>query len=538
MLFGRSAHYAFVLLAMTAIAANENLDHYRKQGKSLGWSSQRSELSKEEQEAITPRDLRGQTFDGEQARKQLDSTMHQEVKNLPSQDLDPNILSVVENVEHSMKNQKGIDKPEAEIQETIEKCLIENEIVSVTVNHNLAVEVIHTPRVFAKYKVCKGHRSEIKCDGLFEPIEIYISKKREFSLDPTIKTYDVTFKERGTKHHDLIISCWTHLDDAHTCESSLEYEREISAESWAEIDVWETPEDLLDSLNCTLINTTFGLPETRIIEGHEVKRPHWNKFLHLQCINPLQNECHFLKEKNCIFSSESCIKQIGSQCLIWEKLFKCRTRQGDIAMEPKDTYGVDPKLWSTEYKPNQSFPDVATKLAVFDEMKKELQKANATSGQSVRLFTGSEQRCSKSLAENIMYDCCFDMDGFTTQVKLSKCTADEIALAESRQKGLCHYLGKKKEKFLNLWVSRTEHIFCVFPSKLSRVFQEEARKQLNIAWGDVHNPNCRGLTQDEIKRLDFSKLNLLEAFEAPKNIDSEEKVKKIEERLKQRIEAL
>ena len=81
-------------------------------------------------------------------------------------------------------------------------------------------------------------------------------------------------------------------------------------------------------------------------------------------------------------------------------------------------------------------------------------------------------------------------------------------------------------------------IYCVFPSKLSRVFQEVARRQLNIDWGTADKPDCRGLTQEEIKKLDFSKLDLSEAFELPQMPDYQEKLQNIEDRLKQRIEAM
>jgi hypothetical protein len=69
-------------------------------------------------------------------------------------------------------------------------------------------------------------------------------------------------------------------------------------------------------------------------------------------------------------------------------------------------------------------------------------------------------------------------------------------------------------------------------------FQEEARKQLDIGWGSAEHPDCRGLAQEEIKRLDFSKLDLAEAFEPPGEVESAKKIKKIEERLKERIQQL
>jgi conjugal transfer mating pair stabilization protein TraN len=55
--------------------------------------------------------------------------------------------------------------------------------------------------------------------------------------------------------------------------------------------------------------------------------------------------------------------------------------------------------------------------------------------------------------------------------------------------------------------------FCCFGSKLLKAFQEQGRKQINLGWGKAKKPLCRGFTIEEIQRIDFSKLDLREAFE-------------------------
>jgi len=360
-------------------------------------------------------------------------------------------------------------------------------------------------------------------------------RKSKLASDPTIKSFRVSIVDNGWGHRDEIEIFWIHKDDVPSCSSSCEEENVVKSEKWQEVDTW-TVDQLSNSLDCFLVNTTYGSPETRLINGKEISRSFWEKKQHFQCIKQ-KNNCDFIKSKNCTFLSESCLKKSDDQCLVWEKLFKCRTRTLKNYSET-GIYGSDINLWDIDYQENQLFPDVATKLSILNELKKDLQKQDAMDGRTVHLFSGEKQQCSKSITQDIMYDCCSGMDGLSVDLKLSKCTADEIALAESRKKGLTHYIGVRKEKFLDLWVSRKDHVFCVFPSKLSRVFQEEARKQLNLSWGDPEKPNCRGLTQEEIKKLDFSKINLIEAFEPPKGIDNQEKIKKIEDRLKQRLEAV
>jgi conjugal transfer mating pair stabilization protein TraN len=513
--------------------ANENLNHYTDQGKHLGRSIDFAELSQQDIEKITPNDLKGKEFDGEQARKELEKGRFQEIGKSPKTAIDPSITAVLENAENAMK-QPVKDVPE--FQETIEKCILENQIIQIALHHTLNVEVIHKPKVMKNTKICKGHYEKKKSRN---PQKDKKKKKKKLAADPTIKWFDVYIDKQGFGHRDEVVSEWKHYDDVKKCNSYRKEEKEIAPESWEEIDTWnlEKPE-WISSSDCKVMHITKGPPETRVINGREVRRPFWEKREQLQCIKQQSKGCDFLKNRNCVLFSETCLEKIGNQCLVFEKIFKCRSKTAQSASDLKNIYGSDPKLWEIEMTQNQTFPDAATKLAVLDQMKKELLNANASDTRSLKLFSGSEEKCSKSTVDNVMYDCCDDMDGLATKVKLSQCTSDEIALAESRAKGLTHYIGIKKEKFLGLWVSRKDHIFCVFSTKLSRVFQEEARKQLNIGWGDPDSPDCRGLTHEEIKKLDFSKMNLLEAFEVPKEIDNQEKIKRIEERLKQRINSL
>lgn len=42
--------------------------------------------------------------------------------------------------------------------------------------------------------------------------------------------------------------------------------------------------------------------------------------------------------------------------------------------------------------------------------------------------------------------------------------------------------------------------------------QEQGRAQLGIGWGGASSPDCRPLTLDEFKRIDFSKIDLEELF--------------------------
>jgi conjugal transfer mating pair stabilization protein TraN len=56
-----------------------------------------------------------------------------------------------------------------------------------------------------------------------------------------------------------------------------------------------------------------------------------------------------------------------------------------------------------------------------------------------------------------------------------------------------------------------KHHFCCFSNIFNKVFQAEARKQLGLNFGSSRKTlNCRGLTLDEIIKLDFEKMDFSE----------------------------
>ena len=440
------------------------------------WSSQRRAQNP------TPNDLKGQSFDGEQERQQLLGTGYQNVEKAPGK-LDPSLKAIIENSDHALLNLQQPASQEEIIEETIEKCISERELVPVTLKHELVVKVIKKPNAVQTIRICKGHTKEEKSRN---PSHDKDKQKEKFRADPTIKSFNVYVEDCGVGHRDKVISWYQHVNDAPSAINFTETQTTGNSDQWEEEDSWQMDQQgLLDSLDCTLISTENGPPETRLIDGREVYRPSWSKTHQMQCIVNRQKKCEFLNKKTCIQMYKVCINNFGGECLAWETTFKCRTRTyRSSENESTGLYGTDSNLWKTDYEPCSAFPDVATKLAVFDEMKKELQNSQAEDARMVTLFKGNKQKCSKSVLEDVMYDCCQGMDGFATQVKLSKCTSDEIALAEARKKGLTHLVGSKKEDFIGLWNSQKGICLLRVPYKTFEGLPRGSQKAIEYRMGE------------------------------------------------------
>ena len=121
--------------------------------------------------------------------------------------------------------------------------------------------------------------------------------------------------------------------------------------------------------------------------------------------------------------------------------------------------------------------------------------------QDMRFFTGQRRACHIKLFG--LANCCKNSG---LLIGLGNCSASERELAEERNAGNTHYLGRycSKRTFFGVCVRRSR-AWCVFGSKLGRILQQQGRRQLGIGWG-----SCRGLTVAEIEGIDFASLDLSE----------------------------
>ena len=145
---------------------------------------------------------------------------------------------------------------------------------------------------------------------------------------------------------------------------------------------------------------------------------------------------------------------------------------------------------------NTGFVEAATRLNMAVELGGE--EFDRT---GMRFFTGQRRRCHIYFGG--LANCCRNSGAL---VGLANCSASERELAEERNAGNTHYLGRycSKRTFFGVCIRRSR-AWCVFGSKLGRILQQQGRSQLGIGWS-----SCRGLTVAEIEGIDFARLDLSE----------------------------
>jgi conjugal transfer mating pair stabilization protein TraN len=80
--------------------------------------------------------------------------------------------------------------------------------------------------------------------------------------------------------------------------------------------------------------------------------------------------------------------------------------------------------------------------------------------------------------------------------------------------------------------------YCQFDSKLAQIVQQQGRNgQLHIGFGGASSPNCRGITVDELQRINFDSLdftNFMEDLMKNQKIpDNDALTNKTKERIKE-----
>ncbi len=144
---------------------------------------------------------------------------------------------------------------------------------------------------------------------------------------------------------------------------------------------------------------------------------------------------------------------------------------------------------------SDGFVDAATKLNMVMELGGEEFDRSA-----LRFFTGQRRACR--IQWGGLANCCKNSG---LLVGLGNCSRAERELARERHDGNTHYLGEYCARRILGVCIRRERAWCVFGSKLGRIFQQQGRAQLGLGWGD-----CRGFTVAEIEGVDFNALNLSE----------------------------
>ena len=251
----------------------------------------------------------------------------------------------------------------------------------------------------------------------------------------------------------------------------------------------------------------------RTVDGFEVSKDCWEYSYVKTCNYPSKNNCSLYEHCYAVANRECLLKDSLGNCVNLKREFSCKSwistqkentaarvdlvaKDGEDSIVCKGIPCLDGNCVDKSYLTNGEMMDSVSKLYATSNMKPD-------KDHNFNLFAGFGNHCSKKPVG--FSNCCPDTSkGWGKQLG-AKCTKDEISLINLREKKLCVYVGKKTSGTAPFHVNK--HHYCCFGNMLDKVIQVEGRKQLGINFGSGGSPNCRGLTIEEIQKLDFSKMD-------------------------------
>ena len=261
----------------------------------------------------------------------------------------------------------------------------------------------------------------------------------------------------------------------------------------------------------------------RVIDGINVEDRCWQYAYSKTCNYPSKNDCRLYSHCYGVADHECLLKDSQNRCVNRRKEFSCESwQEGSINQEGVRTQDhikegkaeevctgvpcMDGNCFDKSYEVNNEMMESLAKLGAATRVKPDGEGR-------VNLFEGTSYFCSKKAFQ--YSNCCAMADRGWGRNIGAKCTENEKVLRELRLENLCVYACKEEVRDLGIHTV-SKHHFCCFGNILDKVVQVEARKQLGISFSHGSTPNCRGLTLEEIQRIDWQRVDFSEVIQSLK----------------------
>ncbi|MBS6147533.1 MAG: type-F conjugative transfer system mating-pair stabilization protein TraN [Klebsiella aerogenes] len=216
----------------------------------------------------------------------------------------------------------------------------------------------------------------------------------------------------------------------------------------------------------------------------------------------------YMKDSACTVTRSQCADTVEGFCVSQLVTYSCeRKKEGNGQICGGEFFCKDGSCAQGQTGTSNMFGQAVSALAAVAAAGEDVAELN---GENVRAFTGEGKSCKKFAAG--FNNCCKD-SGWGQDVGLSSCSSDEKALGKAKEKKLTVYVGEYcSKKVLGVCLEKKRG-YCQFDSKLARIVQEQGRRdQLGVGFGSGKSPDCRGITVDELQRLDFGVMNFSDFY--------------------------
>lgn len=321
--------------------------------------------------------------------------------------------------------------------------------------------------------------------------------------------------------------------------------------------------------------------ETRLINGQPVFKECWQTTVDYACRSAPQGDCDPFTQRGCEQTSSQCLESLpDGSCRLFEQKFRCQTNPARTVQQTicTDAFCSDGNCGDDTSPPDQDFAKGVVMLEAVREA-----GVYGTNQGNIQLFAGERKACTRKTAfGGTIMSCCRiesggerlnnfntqhtsatsfngqgihgDHQGQNNQLSGSRytydnafeknptidsivggltggwlsCDEDEKRLSLARGQGLCVEVSSEcKERVFGVGCVERRYWHCCFKSKLAKLINRQGRQQLGLPLNQ-----CGGFNQEQLERLDFSRMNLDEFIHsiAPPSFDIQQKNNQIRQR--------
>lgn len=395
--------------------------------------------------------------------------------------------------------------------------------------------------------VCHGHSEEKICDNKTEADRYRKQRLENLQRNKNIIADSI---RQGVLKGGLFSSkrevsfSYEHVE-GYKCSNCKQIEKSI--EKVHEEDRWVAEDEtfyqnLLRNPDCKLIGEQItGYGETKSIDGTPIYRDVWGKKLCFNCGLNSQSNCQKLRDAGGVLFSKRCLKENAQgQCESWEKIFDmggCKFKSQQIVTRNNEIWGLN-EAFDATYERGKDFGEIFSTMSTLSGFREDISALDENLYFDTRIFSGKPFVCKKNYFNNAFFDCCGELRGGLIALKVIDCDSNEKYLQKAREQGQAVWVGKKKSFSVDGWSE--SNCYCVFPSKLARIVQEHVRKTIpeyrkDQPWGTFKEPDCAGITLEQLISLNFEEIDLSEVLQDIKQNVSQ---KQLGKRLNQAIAGL
>ena len=241
--------------------------------------------------------------------------------------------------------------------------------------------------------------------------------------------------------------------------------------------------------------------KVKAVGGISIQRSCWGRGYNYQCSTVFDSACTPLINQGCSQTGSSCVEAKGNRCERYSQTFTCMQQfcMPEKTVCPGKVGCSDGQCDTSKNETSDDMAEGLSRLGALAGVSADVSSNQVRSG-APAIFTGSATECKKYPLG--FRDCCTD-SGWGDWIK--HCPQDLQALQRAKQENRVVYLGAYKRHKLGAH----HYAYCIFPTKLASIVQIQGRGgQLGIPYGTAQYPDCRGLTPEELERINFAALDL------------------------------